>query len=419
MKPSSEIDALTKEVEQKNTLLEETKHYFEYILARVPGCVYWLDTNNIYLGCNNTLSDLLGLSSNQEIIGKTNNDLPWKEHASDLDAFNNKVMGSKKAHKEEEVVNIQGKKRVYISEKVPIFDKSQTVVGLVGISIDITELKEIQEKLSKAEVIAEKEQEMRKTVMMLVGDIVHDLTTPISTIYTDASTLGELAPELKEVIKEARELKSEKLKLIDVAQLDYVLNKMSASQIDSVRTINDFIKATLRELSVAQKYQDGAIAFEELNKCSIRRVLENVMEGYPRHGKLIINQCFPYGFIFMGNSILMMKVLFNLIKNAEEQIIANGKGEITITTKESGDKNILIIKDTAGGASPEVVENLFKDFFTTKKDGTGIGLAFCKKIMHNFDGDITCHSNFGESIEFILSFPKVTNSNTPANTPAN
>ena len=47
----------------------------------------------------------------------------------------------------------------------------------------------------------------------------------------------------------------------------------------------------------------------------------------------------------MGNSILMMKVLFNLIRNAEEQIIANGKGEITLTTKEAEDKNLLIVKD--------------------------------------------------------------------------
>ena len=131
------------------------------------------------------------------------------------------------------------------------------------------------------------------------------------------------------------------------------------------------------------------------------------MEGYPRRENLVINQCFPYDFFFMGNSILMMKVLFNLIRNAEEQIIANGIGEITITTREAEDNNLLIVKDTAGGAPPEVVDNLFKDFFTTKKDGTGIGLAYCKKMMRNFDGDISCYSVFGESIEFILSFPKI------------
>ncbi len=49
----------------------------------------------------------------------------------------------------------------------------------------------------------------------------------------------------------------------------------------------------------------------------------------------------------------------------------------------------------------------------TQLDEHSLGLAFCKRIMHNFGGDITFHSNFGESIEFILSFPKVADPNTP------
>ena len=94
-------------------------------------------------------------------------------------------------------------------------------------------------------------------------------------------------------------------------------------------------------------------------------------------------------------------------RNAEEQIIAYGKGEITITTKETEENNLLIVKDAAGGAPPEVLDNLFKEFFTTKKEGSGIGLVFCKKMIHNFGGDLTYNSVLGESMEFILSFPKI------------
>lgn len=245
--------------------------------------------------------------------------------------------------------------------------------------------------------------------MVLVGDIVHDLRTPIAIIEDGADILGSISSDLSKVIKEASDLKSETLSSLNSGKLNYVINDMSIAQKDSVRMINDFIDTTLRELSVAQKYQDGTIAYEELIKCSSRRILENVLDSYPHRNNIKINECFPYDFFLMGNSILMMKVLFNLIRNAEEQIITNGKGEITITTKEAKDKNLLIIKDTAGGASPDVVENLFKEFFTTKKNGSGIGLSFCKKIMQNFGGDLTCHSVFGESMEFTLSFPKITN----------
>lgn len=399
-----------------NTIEQDTilsNNYLRNIIESVPGSIYWKDKNGVWVGANTHTFKTTGISA-ENLLGKTDYEL-WPEHAKELRENDIKVMNTGcTLSKEESVILPNGKKRYYAAEKMPLRDSNGKVIGIIGNSIDITELKETQEKLAKAQLEITKEQEMRKTVMTLVGDIVHDLTTPISTIYTDAVILKELAPKLKDLIKEARESKLEKLNLINDAKLEYILNKMPISQIESVFTMKEFIKATLRELSVAQKYQDGTIAREDLNKCSIRRVLENVMEGYPRQENLIINQCFSsYDFIFMGNSILMMKVLFNLIKNAEDQIIANGKGEITITTKEAGDKNILIIKDTGGGAPPEVVENFFKDFFTTKKGGTGIGLAFCKRIMHNFGGDITFHSNFGESIEFILSFPKVADPSTP------
>lgn len=396
---------------EQDTIL--SNNYLRNIIESVPGSIYWKDKNGVWVGANTHTFKTTGISA-ENLLGKTDYEL-WPEHAKELRENDIKVMNTGcTLSKEESVILPNGKKRYYAAEKMPLRDSNGKIIGIIGNSIDITELKETQEKLAKAQLEIVKEQEMRKTVMTLVGDIVHDLTTPISTIYTDAVILKELAPKLKDLIKEARESKLEKLNLINDAKLEYILNKMSISQIESVFTMKEFIKATLRELSVAQKYQDGTIAREDLNKCSIRRVLENVMEGYPRQENLIINQCFSsYDFIFMGNSILMMKVLFNLIKNAEDQIIANRKGEITITTKEDGDKNILIIKDTGGGAPPEVVENFFKDFFTTKKGGTGIGLAFCKRIMHNFGGDITFHSNFGESIEFILSFPKVADPNTP------
>jgi nitrogen-specific signal transduction histidine kinase len=69
------------------------------------------------------------------------------------------------------------------------------------------------------------------------------------------------------------------------------------------------------------------------------------------------------------------------------------------------------LRRTAGGASPEVVENLFVGYQTTKEKGTGIGLAFCKMTIENFAGTITCKSVYGEYIEFILTFPHVSEEN--------
>ena len=413
------------------------------IVLNMPGHVYWKDISGVYLGCNDKQAQSLGFKKGTDIVGKTDYDLPWGEGIADKFRENDsRIANAGITEITEEPSVMDGKKVTVLSQKAPLKDKNGKVYGVLGISINITELKKAQQtaenaleslkksqveeqkqrkeaerlnientkhiaELKIAKITTEKEQEMRKTVMVLVGDIVHDLRTPIAIIEDGADILGSVSSGLKKILKEASDLKSETLNSLNSGKLNYVINDMSIAQKDSVRMINDFIDTTLRELSVAQKNQDGAIAHEELTKCSSRRILENALDSYPRRNNIKINECFPYDFFLMGNSILMMKVLFNLIRNAEEQIIANGKGEITLTTKKAEDKNLLIVKDTAGGAPPEVVDNLFKEFFTTKKDGSGIGLAFCKKMMENFGGDLTCNSVLGESMEFILSFPKI------------
>lgn len=392
------------------------------IAPLIPTPVYWLDINYVIAGANDLCLAAIGSDKSNikdALIGKTYYDYYPKDIADDLTARIKIVLESNRATKDEEkITDIKtGQFRYYETARAPLVDDDGKIVGTICTAIEITDKKEGERlvientknkyDLKMAQIATEKEKEMRKMVMTLVGDIVHDLKTPIATIDRGANILEAISPGLNELIKEAYELKLEKLPPINSKKLDYVVTKMHVALKNSIDFMNDFISSTLRELSVAHKYHNGVIACEELTKCSSRRILENVMEGYPFRENIIINQCISYDFLFMGNSILMMKVLFNLIKNAEEQIIANGKGDITIITKEFENKNLLIIKDTAGGAPSDVVDNLFKEFFTTKKDGTGIGLSFCKKTMQNFGGDLTCLSILGESMEFILSFPKM------------
>lgn len=401
------MDNSKKQDHLKNNVLA----MLEKFSALIPTPLYWEDKNSVILGANNHVLKGAGITSLDQFVGKTLYELYPKDMADRIKQHNEEVMRTGETLSQEESIRdiSSGRTKYFVAVKSPLYDDDGTIIGIIGTSIDITERKETQEKLAITQITLEKEQEMRKTVMILVGDIVHDLRTPIAIIEMGADILGQLSPGLSEVIKEAKELKSEKLGLLNSTKLNYILNNMATAEKDSVRMINDFIDTTLRELSVAEKYQNGSITHDQLIKCSSRRILENVLDSYPRSENIIINECFPYDFFLMGNSILMMKILFNLIRNAEEQIIINGKGDITITTEETEDRNLLKVKDTAGGAPPEVVLNLFKEFFTTKKNGCGIGLAFCKKTMQNFGGDLTCHSVFGEYIEFTLSFPKIAN----------
>ena len=83
------------------------------------------------------------------------------------------------------------------------------------------------------------------------------------------------------------------------------------------------------------------------------------------------------------------------------------KGEITITVKPGRGVNRVVFKDTGEGIEPSELEKIFEGFYTTREEGTGVGLAFCQRTMRSFGGDITCDSVPGEFAEFNLDFPAI------------
>ena len=411
----------------------QEKNIKNIILDHIPNhLIFWKDRNSVYLGCNKALALQVGLKSSEEIIGKTDYDLPTLKEQSDAYRADDKIVmetGISKLNIEEDQTLSDGIVRTLSTCKSPLFDDEGNVYGILAISSDITERKKIEkellqalEKTKEAEIIKTKaeaatlisntkavaEEEMRKTVMVLVGDIVHDLRTPIATISTVIDILDDILPILLDIIDEAKDLGSKKIALLNKTELNYLTTRKPIISIKkSVSLIADFIKTSLRELANAQKEQSSILLKENLTKCSSRRIIENTINTYPFPDNITININISYEFYLMSNSILLMKILFNLIRNAIDQISLNGRGEITITTETAPEVNIIKIKDTAGGAHPEVADNFYKGYFTTKINGTGIGLAFCKNTMKNFGGDIIYNSVYGEYIEFILVFPKI------------
>lgn len=131
---------------------------------------------------------------------------------------------------------------------------------------------------------------MRKTVMMLVGDIVHDLRTPIATISTVTDILDDMLPTLLDVIDEARTLGAKKTALLNKKELDYLATRKPIISIKkSVSLIAEFIKTSLRELTNAQKEQSEVLLKENLTKCFSRRIIENTLNTYPFPDNIRVN----------------------------------------------------------------------------------------------------------------------------------
>lgn len=99
----------------------------------------------------------------------------------------------------------------------------------------------------------------------------------------------------------------------------------------------------------------------------------------------------------------MKQVLINLVKNALEA--TDSGGVITISTAAWEDQVRLSVTDTGKGIQPEIMPQIFNPFFTTKKTGTGLGLAVINKIIEDHNGAITVESSKDRGTTFTISLP--------------
>lgn len=167
---------------------QQIQDFYEEILALMPGHVYWQDTNNVFLGCNMLQAQNARLSSRQDIVGKTNFDMPWKEQADELNKINDQVMQTGIPHSYEEYAVMNDGTSIYLSNKTPIRDKNNTIVGLLGVSIDITERKKMEVSLRHAKEQAETANKIKSE---FIANMNQNLLIPLNGIVELSKALAQ------------------------------------------------------------------------------------------------------------------------------------------------------------------------------------------------------------------------------------
>jgi signal transduction histidine kinase len=405
-KYKQEFEALQHKYTQKELALDN-------IMANLPGHVYWVDINNRFLGCNDQQAHDFNLKSRHDITGLSVKYSQTRDNAATIIKNNNKVIKDGKIITEEEnFKDMHDNDCIYFSRKTPLKDKKGNIVGLLGISLDITDKKRAMAQLVREQSEkAEAEQQLRSVITTYADSIAHNLRTPLAAMSITASNLAELIPAILSIYKEAKENNLASAELLKLKDLDYLTSNAVSNLKSSVSKMNDMIDNNLESLNNAVSIHMGILSEVELLECGIYENLGyNKLELLFSHdnNRKLLHKDIQHNFNYLGNSITMDQILMNIIQNALYQIKQNGKGEIFITTKDAENYNQVIIRDTAGGAKPEVVEKMFDSHFTTKNDGNGVGLDFCKRAMKLFSGDITANSVYGDYMEFTLTLPKIT-----------
>jgi signal transduction histidine kinase len=118
----------------------------------------------------------------------------------------------------------------------------------------------------------------------------------------------------------------------------------------------------------------------------------------------------------LGDSLMLRRILENLIGNAVDSLAGRKGGMVTISTEEAAgstpDRVRLTVVDTGPGMTREQLERAFDDFYTTKAGGTGLGLSIVRRLVMDLDGVLRIETEPGAGTSVVLEFP--TASSPPA-----
>ena len=115
--------------------------------------------------------------------------------------------------------------------------------------------------------------------------------------------------------------------------------------------------------------------------------------------------CQPETVYMKGDENQLSQVLLNLLKNSIQALDGQGDGKICIHAQQNEHTTIIDITDNGPGIPPELQEKVFIPFFTTKSEGTGIGLSLCKQIVRYHDGHLTIQESQPGKTVFHINIP--------------
>lgn len=246
-----------------------------------------------------------------------------------------------------------------------LFDASFMLFGddeIIVISRDITEK-------VRLENIAESVQMMNNLGYIFSG-IRHEIGNPINSMKM---TLSVLKNNIDSYSQE---------KILEYA--NRVLNEINRVEylLTSLKNFNMYENLTLKEISL--------LSF-------IERLLPLVKEDFARRGICIETDIAIQDDKAFADSRALQQVMLNLLSNAADAFLeADGDPKIIIGLYRRGKNLELTVTDNGVGMSQYQLDNLFKPFFTSKQQGTGLGLVIVKKLMMQMDGNIEIESKVDE-----------------------
>ena len=343
------------------------------ILETLPDGVILLRLDDTIRTANRKMGDLVGVSP-AEMMGR-----PIAEILVDQPESRSRALDER----ERVLVRSSGETISVLVDEAALFDRDGNELGRALVVHDLREVVSLRSRLITSGRLA--------AVGQLAAGIAHEINNPVAYVQSDLNLLDEHWKAVKtEIEKEApdpalAEILEEGCEMIEESREG--LSRVAAI----VRDVGGFSRPSHseRESTDINKLLDSAVrvAHPHLRHCA------NVERHY---AELPLVPC-------VANEL--MQVFINLLLNAAHS--TEMVGSIRLATKLAGERVQVEVADDGRGMDPEILEQIFVPFFTTKPvgEGTGLGLSISRQIIEKHGGTIEVESVLGEGTTFRICLP--------------
>ena len=378
--------------------LEQQKNLLQAVIDSLPDLIFVKDMQSKFVLANSALASAAGIGDARSLIGKSDYDISPKEIADLYVANDRIVMDSAQSQINTEELSTFGTSsaRWILTTKVPLIDQEGAVSGLVGISRDITERRELEANMQQTQKL--------ESLGVLAGGIAHDFNNILTVILGNAETAALMVPAGSSALSPLEEIRKASQRAADLCRQMLAYSGKGRFEVRPL-DISDVIDEMREMLNIG-------ISKKAALHLSLARDLPAVEADVAQ----------------------IRQVVMNLIMNASEAI-GDAAGDITVTTSAAdcdqscldtawggeplapGRYVTLEVADTGSGMDEMTRARIFEPFFTTKFTGRGLGLSAVMGIVRGHKGAISVSSTLGSGTTFKLLLPASAATPQRLNTP--
>lgn len=371
------IRGIVIDITERKTLeqeLKQAREFLDSILNNVADPVFVKDTQHRFILVNDAFCNFID-HTRQHILGKTDRDFFLAEEADSFWQQDDLIFSSHLAHENEDIITgVHGEQQVILTKRT-VFKDNTGVTLLVGIIKDITRRKKMEQELFKSDKL--------QSIGVLAGGIAHDFNNILTAIIGNLSLAKMLSDPDSKLQRHLTSSLNASNQAKDLTQQLLTFSKGGAPVKQTVSLnslIEELVTFTLSGSSIRCEFSLAEDLWPvEVDEGQISRVLHNLMV----------------------NAVQAMKEGGTVHVFAHNHIHAASDAPIL----QPGKFVRLQVRDHGIGIPRKTISNIFDPYFTTKENGSGLGLATAFSIIKRHDGHIEVASKPDEGTTFTIYLP--------------